>query len=117
MFKRLIDAAQGKAPLSAKRSSHWPAARAGYLRLYPSCAVCGGTEKVEVHHIRPFHLHPELELDPGNFISLCEARAFVNCHLFVGHLGNFKSFNTGVRELATQLFEAIKNRPNSKDIK
>lgn len=111
MFKRLIDAVQGKAPLSAKRSSRWPTVRAEHLRLHPACAVCGGTDKVEVHHVKPFHLHPELELDPSNFISLCEARAFVNCHLFVGHLGNFKSFNPDVIAMSAQLHDAIANRP------
>ena len=27
-----------------------------------SCQWCGGTTHLEVHHIKPFHLDPELEL-------------------------------------------------------
>ena len=64
---------------------------------HPNCAVCGGNKKVEVHHKHPFHVHPELELEPSNFITLCENdKDGVNCHLLFGHLGNFKSVNLSV---------------------
>jgi len=111
IFTRLIDAAQGKAPLSAKRSGAWPAARRAHLDLHPSCAVCGSLEKLEVHHIRPFHLHPELELDPKNFVTLCESRGYANCHLFFGHLGNYRSFNVDVLSDAGQWAHKIATRP------
>lgn len=49
------------------------------------------------HHIKPFHLFPELELDTENLIPLCESKKYgINCHLFVGHLGNFKRYNEEV---------------------
>ncbi len=87
----LID---GKREWSQKRSSKWPSIRQAHLKENPSCAVCGGKSDVEVHHIRPFHLAPELELESSNLISLCEAKKYgVNCHLFFGHLGNYKSEN------------------------
>jgi 5-methylcytosine-specific restriction protein A len=44
----------------------------------------------------PFHLDQALELDPSNLIALCEGSKEVNCHLFVGHLGNYKGFNPDV---------------------
>lgn len=76
--------------------------------------MCGGEEKLEVHHIRPFHLHPDLELDPDNLITLCEAgHDGSNCHLLFGHLGNFKSFNVDVRADAAHMGEKIENRPLS----
>ncbi len=81
-----------------KRSSHWPTIRKAYLKEHPKCFVCLGTKKVEVHHKQPFHLNPELELDPSNLITLCEGAHDVNCHLFVGHLGNFRGFNPDVIE-------------------
>lgn len=113
MLKQLVDAVQGKAPLSAKRSPHWPAARSAYLRLYPNCAVCGSNNKVEVHHVKPFHLHPDLELNPSNFITLCESGDIgkLNCHLIFGHLGNFRSFNENVRDDASTWSDKFKNRP------
>lgn len=116
IFTRLLDVTQGKAPLSAARSPHWPAARAAWLKLNPTCAACGGRAKLEVHHRQPFHLDPTLELDPTNFITLCEARGFMNCHLMVGHLGNFKSFNAGVAEMAAGLLAALLHRPDPRYI-
>ena len=95
-----------------KRSSKWPAVRKAFLKNYPVCAVCGGKLKVEVHHIRPFHLHPQLELDPKNFITLCENKKDgINCHLSFGHLGSFKSYNVNVKRDAKLWNKKIKNRP------
>lgn len=114
IVRHLIDAAQGKHPITHARSPHWPRARADYLRLHPVCEVCGGSEKLNVHHIKPFHLHPDLELDPNNFITLCEAdKGGVNCHLHFGHLGNFRSFNVDVRADAATWRDKIKSRPMS----
>jgi hypothetical protein len=53
--------------------------------------------KLQVHHIKPFHLHPNLELDPGNLITLCEARGRDH-HLLLGHLDAWDSYNEHVRE-------------------
>lgn len=85
------------------RSEHWPHVRNEFLRkpINASCAVCGGTEHLEVHHIIPFHICLEVErgyaeLDPRNLITLCGAAAR-DCHLYVGHLGDFKSFNSKLR--------------------
>jgi hypothetical protein len=110
----LIDAAQGKHPLTARRSGSWPRVRAEHLKAHPACAVCGGTDKLEVHHKRPFHLQPELELDSANLITLCEAnKDGVNCHLFVGHLGCFKAFNPAVDDDAAAWEQKLKARPLS----
>lgn len=103
---------QGKIPAGSKRSGQWPTVRKNHLTKNPACALCGGTKTVEVHHIHPFHVHPERELDPSNLITLCEAKKDgVNCHLFTGHLGNFKSVNESVEKDAATWAEKIKNRP------
>lgn len=113
-LETILEAEKAKIPEGMKRSGHWPAARAAHLKEFPTCAVCGGNEKVEVHHIRPFHLHPDLELDQSNFITLCEAnKDGFDCHLGFGHLGNFKSFNVGVMSDAAAWNDKIKNRPLS----
>ena len=112
IISHLVGAAQGKHPLSAKRSGKWPTAREHHLEIHPTCAVCGGKVKLEVHHKKPFHIHPELELDPTNFITLCEAdKDGVNCHLLFGHLGNFKSLNDEVDDDSAQWNTKIKGRP------
>jgi 5-methylcytosine-specific restriction protein A len=99
LLRHLKDRIQGKAPKGARRSSDWPRVRRAHLGAFPTCAACGGTEKIEVHHVQPFHLNPELELDPTNLISLCESKhKGLNCHLLLGHVGDFKSVNRSVRK-------------------
>ena len=107
------DLLRGKTDLSfPKRSSKWPTARAAHLKDHGTCAVCNGTKNLEVHHIKPFHVDPSLELDPTNFITLCESgKNGINCHLLVGHLGNFKSVNLDVVADAAAWNTKITTRP------
>ena len=51
------------------RSGKWPALERDWLKVHPACAACGCRDRVSVHHKRPFHLHPELELKPTNLIT------------------------------------------------
>lgn len=92
-----------------KRSSKWPALRDRFLKG-KSCAVCEGQKRLEAHHIWPFHLRPDLELDPANLIPLCEGRASINCHLIMGHLGNYRSFNLVVQADAARWHARMKAR-------
>lgn len=112
IIRKIKDRLQGKAPAGSKRSSRWPTVRKAHLAEHPECAVCGGTKKCEVHHVHPFHLKPELELDPTNLITLCESKSNgITCHLTVGHLGSYKSFNKDVKEDAATWAKKFKNRP------
>jgi hypothetical protein len=111
---KTVSNATQKHPASAKRSGKWPTVRKAFLKDHPNCAVCGGNKKVEVHHKHPFHVHPELELEPTNFISLCENdKDGVNCHLLFGHLGNFKSVNLSVEADAENWNKKITYRPKN----
>lgn len=90
---------QGKIPSGSKRSSKWPKVRAQHLKEFPKCAVCGGNKKLEVHHVEPFHINADLELDPTNLMTLCESKkGGLTCHLAIGHLGNYRRVNKKVRE-------------------
>jgi hypothetical protein len=71
-------------PETTARSPLWPAVRRHHLHLHSTCAACGTRWFVAVHHVKPFHLFPELELDPTNLISLCEG-PIKRHHLKVGH--------------------------------
>lgn len=98
LLREIKDKIQGKAPGGARRASQWPKVRAAHLNKNPTCAVCGGTKKLEVHHIKPFHLYPGLELEESNLETLCESgRGGLNCHLQFGHGGNFKKENPKVK--------------------
>jgi 5-methylcytosine-specific restriction protein A len=94
---------------SPRRSSRWPKARKAHLKAHPRCAACGGTDKLEVHHVRPYHLFPALELVGTNLITLCEAPAR-NCHLMFGHALSWKCFNPNVRRDAATFATRVAKR-------
>lgn len=77
------------------RSPHWPALRAQWLRRHNFCRACGRRDHLQVHHKKPFHTHPELELAPSNLITLCENTPEED-HLQIGHHGNWKNINPNV---------------------
>jgi hypothetical protein len=94
-YKTIKDRIQGKAPKGAKRAKGWRKARRTHILENSKCAICGLTSKLEVHHIIPFHVAPHLELDPRNLVTLCENKKYgINCHLLIGHLGNYRRVNT-----------------------
>lgn len=112
IITRIKDRISGKAPHGEARSGKWPAVRAEHLKDHPRCAICGGTDKIQVHHKVPFHLDRALETNSLNLISLCESRKLgVNCHLHYGHLGDFKAFNPEVEKDAKEWSSKIMNRP------
>jgi len=79
-----------------KRSPHWPTVEKHFREVHPTCAACGGTERLNVHHIIPFHVNAALELDPNNLITLCMGK--LECHLKIGHMDDFKRSNPNVKE-------------------
>ena len=104
---------------STPRTSCWSTARARYIAdkdadglPHDVCAVCLTRDDLNVHHVVPFHVKPELECDPDNFITLCREH-----HFRVGHdpdldgplKANWKSSNPNVRRDAARLRK--KTRP------
>ena len=117
-IKYVTDVIQGKTELGNKRSSKWPTVRKHHLQINPTCAVCNGKSKLEVHHIKPFQKYPELELDPTNLISLCESKSYgIICHLAIGHLGNYKNINPNVIKDAATWNKKLKQSINNLDKK
>lgn len=104
------------------RSQKWEAVQKLHIKRESHCAWCGGTAYLQVHHIHPFAMNPELqgsdapggELDDGkdgtgrdgNLITLCEIPKKVaktpdeeDHHLKYGHSGHFEGGeNLNVRE-------------------
>jgi len=70
------------------RASGWHDVRLKFVQENPFCKICEKTECLHVHHKKPFHLWPELELSLDNLMVLC-----INCHLMWGHLLDWKSYN------------------------
>jgi hypothetical protein len=103
------DRIQGRAAKGEKRSEQWPEVRNTFLKENPSCAVCGGTKRLQVHHIVPFNVAPDLELEKDNLITLCTSKKYgINCHLLIGHLGNFKRANLNVKADAAYWKERLR---------
>lgn len=96
-----------KAVILDRRSYKWPSIREQHLKKQPFCQACGSTQNLEVHHIEPFHINPDRELDPNNLITLCGK----NCHLVFGHLMDYSSWNNRVVEDSEVYFTKVKNRP------
>ena len=104
----------------ASRSPMWPATRQAHITAHPACAACGFVPKKnqpsnQVHHKIPFHLHEknsageDLELDPENLITLCGPGHW-NCHLHIGHLGNFHCWNEAVDQDSAYFLSRIASR-------
>ncbi len=87
-----------------ERSPEWERVEREHRLREPACVACGHTgEGLQVHHIQPFHLHPELELDQNNLITLCEVKEYDH-HLLLGHLDEWESYNKDVRTDAAHQF-------------
>lgn len=114
ILKKVLDRVSGKVPKGAKRSPRWQTVRSLHLLAESRCAVCGGNDKLEVHHIVPFNVDPSMELYSSNLITLCESkRGGVNCHLFFGHLGNYSCYNISIKSDAVKWNEKISLRIKS----
>ena len=81
--------------ITKPRSPHWPTVEKAHLRLEPICQACGTDKKLNVHHKKPYHLYPDLELEPTNLITLCMEN---KCHILLGHGDDFKDYNPNVEE-------------------
>lgn len=88
-----------------QRSPLWSMVRDRFVRENPLCAACGRREQLEVHHVKPFYLFPQLELDPTNLVTLCEGTR--NCHYTFGHAYNWRGYNPGVRTDVQQFRERV----------
>lgn len=97
------------------RSSKWRLIRDAYVAEHPVCEACGTEENLNVHHIKPFHEFPELELDWDNLITLCREH-----HFTIGHdedgpdgeaLPNWVESNPNVRRDARLYRESLSIAP------
>lgn len=79
------------------RSPEWPKVERLKRASVGACEVCGAIMRLQVHHIKPFHTFPELELDPSNLVVLCMGPN--ECHLQCGHGGSFRAYNPSIREI------------------
>lgn len=103
MFYRIPSRYRGPRRTKVQRPAAWKELARKHLIQHPTCACCGSESALQVHHIRPRWLYPELELAPHNLITLCESYRYgLNCHLVIGHLGNWSRTNPHVVDDAAE---------------
>jgi len=88
------------------RSPQWSSVRNEHIKNQPICQACLRKKDLEVHHIIPYHIDPNQELNPQNLITLCS-----DCHLLFGHLMDYKSWNENVVKDCETFSSKVKSRP------
>lgn len=97
--------------VEGERSGRWTTVRNRFVEKHPTCEACGSDENLNVHHVKPFHQHPDLELEESNLITLCREH-----HFYIGHDPdgvdgpegpNWKLSNPSVRRDARSLYESL----------
>lgn len=91
--------------LGVPRSSKWDKVRDAFIKQQGKCFVCGTRDALEAHHVVPFHIDKDHELDVNNLMALCRPH-----HLLFGHLMDWQKFNPRVRVDAGQWQRKIKER-------
>jgi 5-methylcytosine-specific restriction endonuclease McrA len=85
-----------RAPDGASTTWSWQRCRSAFLKIVgKQCSCCSSTKRIEVHHILPRHIRPDLSVDMTNLIALCKG-----CHLRIGHLGSYYQYNETVMDVA-----------------
>lgn len=106
------------------RSPQWPKVRDKFIAAHPECAACGSKGKpgkpLQCHHLIPIsvdangdvdHDGVPNELDGDNLITLCvEGVGNSNCHLLIGHAGNFRCHNENCRRDAKRFREMLESK-------
>jgi len=105
----MIGAASPVKPV-VRRSSRWAVVALDHLARFPTCAACGSRIGVVVHHIVPVHVDRLLELVDTNLVTLCQGDT-LNCHLWCGHLGHWRSWNETVIADAARFLARVRSRP------
>lgn len=107
VFDAVLDIASRE--FGCKRSPKWTRVRKAHLKEHPECAACGGKTSLDVHHIIPYHLRPDLELESSNLLTLCEKseRFGWACHRLLGHTLNWKLHNPNVVKCAKYVRELV----------
>lgn len=91
--------------LEIQRSDKWPTFRKHHIK--DECEACPSKEELNLHHIVPFNVDASKELDVTNVITLCR-----HCHLWIGHLLDWKSWNVNVVKMAHDMKQLILTRPH-----
>ncbi|MGD9916919.1 MAG: HNH endonuclease [Paenirhodobacter sp.] len=95
------------------RTKRWAVLRQAILeRDGWACRCCGERRRLEVDHIQPVRLRPDLAFEPRNLQALCPRCHTKKTRLEVGHKPKSparKAWDAAVAELATKPNPAMEN--------
>ena len=112
IYYTLVNLFREDTTFGSARHKDWRKVRKEHLRLHPYCAITGSKKKRQVHHIIPFFIRPDLELEPTNLITLSGKKILgVKPHQFFGHLGNFRRYNPDIDRDSKIWYTKIISRP------
>ena len=101
------------APDGASLNWNWQRCRKDFLKKVGKvCVCCNATKKIEVHHILPRHIRPDLAVDQTNLIALCK-----DCHFHIGHLNSYFTYNAAVSSVCWFVRHNSILKKNVKEIK
>lgn len=96
MFEYAAFVARNPAYVTKNARQQWDVRKTllAYRKANPVCAATGKTKNLQVHHVLPVSVRPDLAGNPANMITLERS-----AHLILGHGGNYKSYVPDVRDL------------------
>jgi 5-methylcytosine-specific restriction endonuclease McrA len=90
MVRRALSRLFGRKPVGpaddSARDPRFRSAEREFIRRNPVCAGCGGSATT-AHHVIPFHVRPDLEMDESNWAPVCP-----DCHFVDGHARNWRKW-------------------------
>lgn len=94
-----------------RRDPRFPARERDFLRRHPACVGCG-RPATTAHHVIPFHVRPDLEMDEGNWAAVEK-----DCHYVIGHQRNWRKWNDRFWETVAELRAGARGplRPPAED--
>lgn len=90
------------------RPQKWQAFRDKFI-IGKTCAACGYEKFLDVHHVLPIHIRPDLEFVESNLLVLCDDKR-KDCHHRIGHCFHWKSYNPNAIEDAAASLRSIQGR-------
>ena len=80
---------------------NWRKVRKAFIAEYNSCAICGSTENLSVHHLLDVSRYPQYQFEWNNLITLCNGSNKIKglkCHVMIAHLYNWQTNNYDLLE-------------------
>lgn len=83
-----------KTTKEARRAWSTVKAMRKYRKEVPFCEGCNRFAKLQVHHLVPVSVDPDLAGEPSNMITLCRPH-----HLYVAHWGSWTTYVKNIYEV------------------